>query len=411
LLERLLGDDLPIRVRGWDGSERGPAAAPLVVVRSRRAVRRLLWQPNELGLARAYVAGELDIDGDLCAALEAMSFVARRAALRSSPLSGAERSELTKAAVILGAVGPQPRPPAEEIELPGERHTRAWDEAAISHRYGADERFFELLLGTTLVCSSALWRLDDEDQSLDDAQRAKLDLICRKLNLRGRSRLLDAGCGWGALAIHAAQTYGARVLAVTLSREQAEFVRKRIADEGVVELVEVRHADVRDLTLEAGDGPYDAIASIGIGEHVGSERFPEYAAMLHGLLRLGGRLLVQQLSRRPGPPVSGPSFVKAYVQPDGDLMPLGQTVSLLERAGFEVRHVESMREPHERTLRSWLTNLETSWDEAVALTSEGLARVWRLYLAASALGAQAGRIGVEQVLAQRLPELERRAAS
>jgi cyclopropane-fatty-acyl-phospholipid synthase len=410
LLERLLGGDLPIRVRGWDGSEVGPADAPLVVVRSRRAVRRLLWQPNEVGLARAYVAGELDIDGDLCAALDAMSFVARRAALRSSPLSAAERGELTKAAVMLGAVGPQPKPPAEEVDLPGEPRTRAWDEAAIAHHYDLGERFFELLLGPSLVYSSAHWRLDDGQQPLEDAQRAKLDLVCRKLGLQGqpsRPRLLDAGCGWGAPAIHAARTYGASVVAVTLSAEQAEFVRKRVADEGVVELVEVRHGDVRELGDVSGDAPYDAIASIGVGEHVGAARYPEYAALLHGLLRPGGRLLVQQLSRRPGPALPGPSFVKSYVHPDGELMPLGETVSLLEGAGFEVRDVESMREHHARTLRCWLANLEAAWDEAAALTSEGRARVWRLYLAASALGAQAGRIGVEQVLAQRLSEEQR----
>jgi cyclopropane-fatty-acyl-phospholipid synthase len=407
LLERLLGGDLPIRVRGWDGSEVGPQDAPLVVVRSRRAVRRLLWQPNEVGLARAYVAGELDIGGDLCAALDVMSFVARRAALRSSPLTAAERGELTKAAVMLGAVGPQPKPPAEEADLPGVPHTRAWDEAAIAHHYDIGERFFELLLGPSLVYSSAHWRLDDEEQLLEDAQRAKLDLICRKLGLAGRvtrPRLLDAGCGWGALAVHAAREYGARVLAVTLSGEQADFTRKRVAEEGVVELVEVRHGDVREFSLDDGDEPYDAIASIGIGEHVGSERYPSYATTVHGLLRPGGRLLVQQASRRPGRVVPGPSFVKSYVHPDGDLLPLGETVSLLESAGFEVRDVESLREHHARTVRCWLDNLEAAWDEAVALTSEGRARVWRLYLAASALGAEAGRTGVEQVLAQRLPE-------
>jgi len=402
LLERLLGAGLPVRVRGWDGSEMGPPDAPLVLVRSRRAVRRLLWQPNEVGLARAYVAGELDIDGDLCAALDAMSFVARRARLRSSPLSAAERGVLIKFAVLLGAVGPAPKPPAEEVDLPGERYTREWAEAAIAHHYDLGNGFFELLLGRWLVYSSAYWDLGDPDQTLDEAQRAKLDLVCRKLRLGGGARLLDAGCGWGALAIHAAREYGARVVGVTLSREQAELARKRVAEEGMVELVEIRHGDVRDLACGA-DEPYDAIASIGVGEHVGGERYPQYAALLHGLLRPGGRLLVQQLSRRPGHVAAGPSFVKSYVHPDGELLPLGQTVSLLEGAGFEVREVESLREHHARTLRCWLANLEAGWADAVALTSEGRARVWRLYLAASALGAEAARAGAEQVLAQRLP--------
>jgi len=396
LLERLIGADLPLRVRGWDGSEHGQPDAPLVVVRSRRAVRRLLWQPNELGLARAYATGEVEVEDDLFRTLDAMSFLVRREDVRNLQLSAADRRELMKLAVTLGAVGPQPRPPIEEVVLTGAPHSRARDREAVSHHYDIGNEFYRLVLGPSLVYSCAYWP-DGAGATLEGAQRAKLDLVCRKLGLRAGMRLLDVGCGWGSLAMHAAREYGVSALGVTLSREQVELARKRVAEAGLTEQIDVVLEDYRDLQ----PGPYDAIASVGMVEHVGAENYADYAQRLFALLRPGGRLLQQQVSARPGHPTRQPSFIQSYVFPDGELLPLAVTVRRLEEAGFEVRDVESLREHYGRTLRAWVANLEAGWSRAVHLTTPGRARAWRLYMAGSALAFEAGRIGVHQVLAVR----------
>jgi cyclopropane-fatty-acyl-phospholipid synthase len=396
LLERLIGADLPLRVRAWDGSEHGQPDAPLVVVRSRRAVRRLLWQPNELGLARAYVTGEVEVEDDLFRALDAMSFLVRRDEVRNLQLSATDRRELMKLSVMLGAVGPQPRPPAEEVALTGVPHSRGRDRDAVSHHYDIGNDFYQLILGPSLVYSCAYWP-DGAGATLEDAQRAKLDLVCRKLGLQPGMRLLDVGCGWGSLVLHAALEYGVTAVGITLSREQAELGRKRAAEAGLTEQVDIVHEDYRDLD----SGPYDAIASIGMVEHVGEEHYPDYAGRLFALLRPGGRLLQQQVSRRPGHPAREPSFIQSYVFPDGELLPLAVTVGRLEEAGFEVRDVESLREHYGRTLRAWVTNLEAGWDRAVDLTTPVRARTWRLYMAGSALAFEAGRIGLHQILAVR----------
>jgi cyclopropane-fatty-acyl-phospholipid synthase len=251
-----------------------------------------------------------------------------------------------------------------------------------------------------MVYSCAYW---EDDGTLEGAQRDKLELIARKLALRPGMRLLDVGCGWGSMAIHAAREHGASVVGVTLSQEQAAYARKRVADEGLTDRVEIRVQDYRDVT----DGPYDAISSIGMAEHVGAERYLEYAEVLYRLLAPGGRLLNHQIGRRPQRDESAYSvdeFIDAYVFPDGELAPVGTTVTQLERAGFEVRDVESIREHYALTLRHWVANLEAQWPRAVQLTSPGRARVWRLYMAASALAFERNRIGVNQVLAVRTPE-------
>lgn len=394
LLERVIGGPLLARVRGWDGSERGPVDAPTFVVRSPRAIRRLLWQPNELGLGRAYVAGELDIDGDLYVALGALAPL-----LASTPakhgLTASDRGELIKAAVVLGAVGPPPKPPPEEVALPGRRHSRSRDRAAVRHHYDVGNDFYRIVLGPTLVYSCAYWT--GSGGTLEDAQRDKLDLVCRKLALQPAQRLLDVGGGWGSLVLHAAQHYGVRAVGITLSGEQAELATKRVAEAGLSDQVEIRVEDYRDVA----DGPYDAIASVGMAEHVGTEKYARYAGGLYGLLRPGGRLLNHQIARRPGPSHSGPTFISSYVFPDGELAPIGTTISVLEDAGFEVRDVEALREHYARTLRCWVANLDDRWDEAVRLAGEGRARVWRVYMAGSALSFEANRIGVNQVLAVR----------
>jgi cyclopropane-fatty-acyl-phospholipid synthase len=254
-----------------------------------------------------------------------------------------------------------------------------------------------------MVYSCAYWPAPPPRGTLEQAQHDKLELVARKLALEPGRRLLDVGCGWGSMAVHAAREHGVGVVGVTLSQEQAAYARKRVADEGLTDRIEIRVQDYRDVT----DGPYDAISSIGMAEHVGSRRYLEYATALHRLLKPGGRLLNHQIARRPQRDETTyrvDDFIDAYVFPDGELAPLGSTVTLLERAGFEVRDVESIREHYALTLRGWVANLESGWSRAVALTGPGRARVWQLYMAASALAFERNRIGVNQVLAVRTPE-------
>ncbi|MEV0442271.1 cyclopropane-fatty-acyl-phospholipid synthase family protein [Streptomyces spectabilis] len=407
IAEQVLGARLPVRIRAWDGSEAGPPGAPVLVVRHRRALRRLLWKPGELGLARAWVAGDLDVEGDLYRALDLLAeFIWERdddaptlaESLRDPKVRAAVRSLLALAAPFL-----PPPVPREEMRRHGRlhRHTKGSDKQAISHHYDVGNDFYELVLGPSMVYSCAYW--ESPDGTLEDAQRDKLELICRKLALKPGMRLLDVGCGWGSMAIHAAREHGVRVVGVTLSREQAAYARKRIAEEGLTDRVEIRVQDYRDVR----DGPYDAISSVGMAEHVGADRYLDYARDLHTLLKPGGRLLNHQIARRPlgdETAYSVDEFIDAYVFPDGELAPLGTTVGLLEQAGFEVRDVESIREHYAHTLRRWVANLEADWPRGQRLTSPGRARIWRLYMAASALAFERNRIGVNQVLVVRTKE-------
>ncbi|MFJ2831610.1 class I SAM-dependent methyltransferase [Streptomyces sp. NPDC087263] len=404
LVEQLLGAPLPLRIRAWDGSEAGPPAAPVLVVRNRRAVRRLLWKPGELGLARAWVAGDLGVEGDLYTALGLISGLVWERGEDARSSAEALRDPEVRAALrgLVRLVGPlPPAPPGEEVRRRRHLHTKRSDRRAISHHYDVGNDFYEVVLGSSMVYSCAYW--ESGEATLEDAQRDKLDLIARKLDLKAGQRLLDVGCGWGSMAIHAAREYGVSVVGVTLSQEQAAYARKRVAEEGLTDRVEIRVQDYRDVA----DGPFDAISSIGMAEHVGAERYLEYAEVLHRLLRPGGRLLNHQIARPPRRDESAyhvDEFIDAYVFPDGELAPVGTTVTQLERAGFEVRDVESIREHYALTLRRWVANLEAQWGRAVRLTSPGRARVWRLYMAASALAFERNRISVNQVLAVRTPE-------
>ncbi|MHC6627962.1 class I SAM-dependent methyltransferase [Streptomyces globosus] len=409
--ETLLGAPLPVRIRAWDGSEAGPPGGPVLVLARRRALRRMVWRPGELGLARAWVAGDLTVEGDLYGLLDRVSGLlwergptapadpgatapAGTAALLRDP---ARRAALRELAALAGP-WPPPGPPSEEAaRRGGRRHSRGRDRRAVSHHYDVGNDFYAHVLGPSMVYSCAYW---SPGATLEQAQYDKLDLVCRKLGLEPGMRVLDVGCGWGALALHAARSYGVRVTGVTLSAEQAGHARKRVAEEGLADRVEIRVQDYRDV----GDGPYDAISSIGMAEHVGAARYREYARSLYALLRPGGRLLNHQIARRPEADERAyrvDAFIDAYVFPDGELSPLGTTVGELERAGFEVRDVEALREHYALTLRAWVARLEEHWEEAAALTSPGRARVWLLYMAASALGFEHNRLGVNQVLAVR----------
>jgi cyclopropane fatty-acyl-phospholipid synthase-like methyltransferase/DUF1365 family protein len=386
---------LPVRVRAWDGSEAGPAGGPVLVIRSRRALRRLLWAPGELGLARAYVSGDIDVEGDLTAGFRQVWATARsRPSQEVQPYRGA-RTRTARAAVRLGALGLPPRPPSSEARLTGQLHSRLRDRAAIAHHYDLSNDFYELLLDETMAYSSGYFRTADD--TLADAQRAKLELICDKLGLGPGMRLLDVGCGWGSLILHAAEHRGVHATGITLSAQQRDFVAKRIADRGLTDRVDVRLQDYR----EFGDETFDAVSSVEMGEHVGEDQYPTYASILHGALRPGGRLLLQQMSRRHDAAPGGGAFIEAYIAPDMHMRPMSQTLAHLERAGFELLGVEAMREHYVHTVRHWIETFEAHWDEFVRLQGEEVARVWRLYLVGGALAFEEGRMGVDQFLAIR----------
>jgi cyclopropane-fatty-acyl-phospholipid synthase len=398
--ERFLGGALPVRLRAWDGSEAGPDGGPVLVLRSRQALRRLLWHPGELGLAQAYVTGELDVEGDLTDGLRAVWQAARERGTDRTRAAAADRAgawaAAAGAAVRLGIPGPRPPAPASEARVTGRRHSRNRDQAVIAHHYDVPPAFYELILDPQMAYSCALWTSPDPAYTLADAQRDKLDAICRKLELGPGQRLLDIGCGWGSLTIHAARSYGVRVTAVTLAAEQAAYVRRRVTDLRLGELVTVVNQDYRDI---AG-GTYDAVTSVEMGEHVGDREYPAFCALIRDRLKPGGRALIQQMSRGASAPGGG-AFIEAYIAPDMHMRPLGQTVSLLEDAGLEVTGVQGMRTDYTRTIRAWLARLEERQAEVTAMIGAQAARVWRLYLAGGALAFEEGRMGVDQILAVR----------
>lgn len=393
----LIGVPPPLRIGFWDGSALEPADATAspgtLYVRSPDAVRRMLWAPGELGLGRAYVVGDIDIDGDIVAMVASLRDVAPSELRAGLPAARAAMTAVRR----LGVLGrPLPAPP-EEARVRGLRHSLRRDAQAISHHYDVGNDFYRIVLGPSMTYSCA--RFTDDAKTLDEAQTAKHDLVARKLGLHehpGR-RLLDVGCGWGSMAIHAASRYDTDVVGITISREQAELARKRVTTAGVADRVEIRLQDYRELRGER----FDAISSIGMAEHVGHSNLGEYFEILHASLNPTGRLLNHAITSVGGSRIGKRSFLGRYVFPDGELVDVGDTVLAMERAGFEIRDVESLREHYARTLRGWVANLEDGWDEAVALTSEGRARVWRLYMAASAVGFTDGGVAIHQVLGVR----------
>ena len=398
-----LDGPFPVRLRAWDGSVAGASDGPTVVLRTRRALRRLLWQPGEMGLAHAYVSGDLDVEGDLAEALAGMWGLVRDGALRARRPAARELPGLGATALRLGLLGPRPAPPPEAIRIRGRLHSRRRDRAVIHHHYDAGNDFYALLLDGSMAYSSGYWRADGDPSAVADpaaglvrAQRDKLELICRKLALRPGSRLLDIGCGWGSLAIHAAREHGASVRAVTISAEQRDHVNRRIRLEGLADRVQVDLLDYRDIATTITD-EFDAVASIEMGEHVGDAHYPVFAGTITGALRPGGRALVQQMSRGATAPGGG-AFIETYVTPDMVMRPVGETLRFLQTAGLEVRDVHVMREHYVPTIRAWLARLEDRWDDAVALVGPSGARMWRLYMAGAALSFEENRMGVDQIL-------------
>lgn len=420
--ERVLGGPLPVGLRAWDGSTAGAAgrpggpAVPTIVLASPRALRRLLWHPGELGLAQAYVTGELDVEGDLAAGLRLVR------AAPSGPGAGSRRTLAAALPLAVRALassgrwrdllGPPLPPPPSQARLPSRLrsrlHSPSRDRAAIAHHYDLSNDFYALILDEHLAYSCGYWTSDDPAYTITDAQADKLAMVCRKLGLRPGQRLLDVGCGWGSLSLYAARELGVRVTGITLSARQAEFVAERAARAGLGDRVQVRLKDYRALERPGGQA-FDAVASLEMGEHVGQSGYPGYAETLCRMVAPGGRVLVQQMSRgvarsaregRDGHPGGG-EFIEAYIAPDMHMRPVGETVAFLERAGLEVRDVHGMREHYARTAAAWLATLESRWDAVVSLVGEEMARVWRLYLVGGGLAFEEGRMGVDQILAVR----------
>ncbi|MCW2820318.1 MAG: class SAM-dependent methyltransferase [Marmoricola sp.] len=399
-LRPLLGGGLPVRLRAWDGSEAGPLDAPLVELRSRDAVRRLLWHPGELGAAQAYVTGEIDVHHDLDEALTHLWKVAQERGLSGvRPTSGAFARSL-RTAVDVGALGKPPRTPASQARVKGRLHSKLRDRRAIRHHYDLSNEFYSLILDPHMAYSSGYWRSEDPSYTVEDAQRDKLDLVCHKLGLEAGMRFLDVGCGWGSLSLHAAEHFGAQVTGVTIAVEQKKFIDRRIRERGLEDQVEVRLQDYREIPEVTAGYPFDAVGSLEMGEHVGERNYGTYARVLHEAVKPGGRVLIQQMSRsggRNGHPGGGP-FIESFIAPDMHMRPAGETVAFLERGGLEVRDVHMMREHYVRTVDGWLENFEVNIERLTELVGEEVVRVWRLYLVGGSMAFRDGRMGVDQIL-------------
>jgi cyclopropane-fatty-acyl-phospholipid synthase len=385
----VLGSDLPVRVLGYDGSKAGPDTAETALrITSPRALARLATAPGSLGLARAYVTGELEIEGDIYTLLEGIADVT----LHSLP-----RAEQLRLVGKLAPIALRHRVGAPDLEYRprGRLHSMRRDSKVIAHHYDVSNTFYEWVLGPSMAYTCAVY--PTADGTLEQAQTAKFELVAQKLGLRAGMRLLDVGCGWGAMVMHAAAEHGVRALGVTLSRNQAEWAQREIERRGLAHLAEVRHLDYRATPL----AQFDAVSSIGLTEHLGRAALPSYFRFLASRLRPGGRLLNHCITQNRTPTTRKlDPFIERYVFPDGQLHAVGHLITTMNDNGFEIRHEENLREHYAMTLRDWGANLDAHWDEAVAEVGEGRARVWRLYMAACRLGFARDNIQLHQVLGE-----------
>jgi cyclopropane-fatty-acyl-phospholipid synthase len=381
--------DRPFTLELWDG-ETLPStngAGPVFRATGPDAVAHALRAPGQLGLGRAYVAGDLEVD-DLDAVLGLLN------TWKPAPVDARARARLMLAAAA--AAGPRlPRPPEAELRPRGRRHSVERDARSVRHHYDVSNEFFALFLDASMTYSCAIFSRGAT--TLEEAQEAKLELVCTKLGLEPGQRILDVGCGWGSFAIHAASRHGVRVVGMTLSEPQARLARERVAAAGLEDQVEIRVQDYREIT----DGPFDAIASIGMVEHVGAVQIDAYARTLAGLLRPGGQLLNHGIARlRHSDPEAGP-FSERYVFPDAAPLHLSRVQYALEGAGLITEHVEGFASDYARTLTEWLSRLEANLDEAIRLGGPERVRVWRVYLRAARNGFESGFTSIYQVRALR----------
>ncbi len=388
--------DRPFAIRFWDGGEVPPSngAGPTITFKSPRAIHQILRAPGELGLGRAYVLGDADVD-DLDGVI---SLLGR---WQAPPIAAADRARILIAALRAAGVHRPPSPPAAELKPRGSgkaSHTKDRDSEAVRHHYDVSNEFFALFLDDSMTYSCALF--EEGTESLEDAQRAKLELICQKLELEPGQRMLDIGCGWGSLAIHAAREHGVEALGITLSPPQAELANERAREAGVGDQVEIRVQDYREL----GADSFDAVASIGMVEHVGLTNIDEYARDIAHVLRPDGKVLNHGIARVPpsedGGHVGG-EFSLRYVFPDGELLNPSRMLQAFERAGFETLHLENLHMDYAETLRHWTSRLEENLEEAERLAGAERLRVWRLYLRAARNGFETGTTAVYQLLCSR----------
>jgi cyclopropane-fatty-acyl-phospholipid synthase len=381
----------PFHLELWDGSALPPTnggRGPTFRLRSPRVLGHLLRAPGQLGLGRAYVSGEIEVD-DMDAVLDLLD------GYTVAPLDARAKARFAAAAVRAGALRSVPRVPAAELRPRGRRHSRERDRRAVRHHYDVSNEFFALMLGESMTYSCAIWSRGAE--TLEDAQRTKLDLVCTKLGLRNGERVLDVGCGWGSFALHAAGEYGVHITAITLSGPQAALARERASAAGLADRIDVRVADYRDLVGER----FDAIASIGMVEHVGSANIETYARQIAAVLEPGGRLLNHGIARlRHGDPEAGP-FSERFVFPDAAPLHVSRVLTALEAAGLEMTHVEGFRPDYARTLREWARNLDEHAAPAEELIGPERMRIWRLYLRAARRGFENGFTSIFQIVARR----------
>jgi cyclopropane-fatty-acyl-phospholipid synthase len=401
VFEKVAGHGAPVEFRAYDGSTAGrPGEPPVTVsVRDETAVKYLAQAPGAMGLARAYVSGHLDVDGDMYTALR------RLAGAQELNLSTADKLAILRELGGPGLLFPRIPPPPQEVRvnrswMVGRRHSRGRDATAISHHYDVSNTFYEWVLGPSMAYTCACY--PRPEATLEQAQEYKFDLVAGKVGLKPGQRLLDVGCGWGGMVMHAARRYGVKALGVTLSEQQALWAQKAIKEAGLEDLAEVRHLDYREVT-ETG---FDAVSSIGLTEHIGKAQLPGYFSFLASKLKPGGRLLNHCITRpdNHGQASVRGGFIFRYVFPDGELEGPGYILSAMHDNGFEVRHEENLREHYALTLAAWCANLDAHWEEAVAEVGEPTARVWRLYMAGSRLGFDRNVIQLHQVLGVKLDE-------
>ncbi|MFT3898825.1 MAG: class I SAM-dependent methyltransferase [Gordonia sp. (in: high G+C Gram-positive bacteria)] len=398
-----LGEDSRIRVSAYDGSTAGPADAPFeLALRTPRGTNYLVTAPGELGLARAYIGGDVDLvgvhPGDPYRALQALS-----QDLTFSKPSPREMAHIARG-IGLEHFKPVAPPPQEAVPrwrrvAEGLRHSKHRDAEVIHHHYDVSNTFYEWVLGPSMTYTCAVY--PDADASLEAAQENKYRLIFEKLRLKPGDRLLDIGCGWGGMVRYAAR-HGVHAIGATLSAEQAKWAQEAIAREGLGEFAEVRFSDYRDVA----ESEFDAVSSIGLTEHIGVANYPDYFRFMRDKLRPGGLLLNHCITRpdNTGPHKAG-AFIDRYVFPDGELAGVGTIISRLQDiGGVEVLHEENLREHYAMTLRDWNANLAAHWDEAVAEVGEGTARLWGLYMAGSRIGFERDTVQLHHVLAVKLDD-------